>query len=336
VAALPLLTTELIMQQWSRVELLVVALVFVARTASAQCAPDVQRLITDQKYDDAKAQIQAVIKRNEKDDAALHCMGMILISQDKSKDAIEWFEKAVEANDKSSAHHLWLANALGDQADHTNKLKLPFLARRVKSEFDKAAQLDPTSVDARHGLVQFYSQAPGVMGGSMDKAKEQAREIIKLNAWRGHYELASLLERDKDVAGAEKEYMAAVAAAPDTTLPYQYLGSFYRRQKRWDDALKTYESAMEHRPDAKGFHLNIAYTLNQSGQNLDRGERETRTWLSGAPADAPKINIATAHYLLGQFAEKAGKKDVAKTEYQQALAVVPTYSEAKKALEALK
>ena len=97
-----------------------------------------------------------------------------------SRDAVGWFEKAVKANDKSSAHHLWLGNALGEQASHTNKLKLPFLARRVKGEFDKAVELDPRSWEARHGLIQFYSQAPGVMGGSMDKAKEQAREIGKI------------------------------------------------------------------------------------------------------------------------------------------------------------
>jgi tetratricopeptide (TPR) repeat protein len=323
-------------QRWSRAGLLIALVTCVARASSAQCPQDVQRLITDQKYDDAKATVAAALKRNERDDAALHCMGVILMSQNRSKDAIPWFERAVDANDKSSAHHLWLANALGDQADHTNKLKLPFLARRVKGEFDKAALLDPASIDAHHGLIQFYSQAPGVMGGSMDKAKEQAREIMQLSAWRGHNEMANLLEREKDIAGAEEEYVAAVAAAPDTTLPYQYLGSFYRRQKRWGDALKTYETALEHRPDAKGFHLNIAYTLNQSGENLERAERETRAWLATAPADAPKSNVATAHYLLGQFAQKAGKKDVARAEYQQSLAAVPTYGDAKKALEALK
>jgi tetratricopeptide (TPR) repeat protein len=196
--------------------------------------------------------------------------------------------------------------------------------------------LDPSSLDGRSALADFYTQAPGVMGGSMDKAKEQAREITKLNAWRGHYEMAALLERDKDVAGAEKEYAAAVAAAPDSTLPYQYLGSFYRRQKRWDDAIRNYETGLQHRPDAGGLRLNIAYTINLSGQNLERGEHETRTWLAAAPADAPKVNIATAHYLLGQFAEKAGKKDVAKAEYQQALGLVPNHADAKRALEALK
>jgi tetratricopeptide (TPR) repeat protein len=310
-------------------------LAIVAR-ASAQCAPAIQRLITDQKYDDAKAEVRTQLARNAKDDVALHCMGRILVAQDDSKGAVGWFEKAVDANDKASVHHLWLANSLGDQAEHTSKIKLPFLARRIKGELEKAVQLDPTSIDARHGLIEFYSQAPGIAGGSMDRAKEQAREILKLDEWRGHYEIARLDEREKNVADAEKEYVASVKAAPDSTLPYQYLGAYYRRQKRWDDAVKTYETALERRPDANGFRLTIANTLNQSGQNLERGERETRAWLSSAPADAPKANRATAHYLLGQFAEKAGKKDVARAEYQQALMIVPTYADAKRAMDQLR
>src|SRR5262249_27246071 len=149
-----------------------------------------------------------------------HCMGRVYMAMDKSGDAVEWFEKAAKANDKSSEHHLWLANAIGDQAEHANKLKLPFMARRIKSEFERASQLDPTSIDARHGLIQFYSQAPGVMGGSMEKAKEQAIEILKLNGMRGHFEMAALLECEKDVAGAEREYAAALVAAPDSNAAY--------------------------------------------------------------------------------------------------------------------
>src|SRR3954470_9243571 len=112
------------------------------RAAGAQCSPAIQRLATDQKYDEARAEAEALVKKNPGDDAALDCVGWTLMAADKSKEAIEWFERAIKINDKVSAHHLWLANALGDQADHTSKLKLPFLARRVKSEFDKAAQLD--------------------------------------------------------------------------------------------------------------------------------------------------------------------------------------------------
>jgi tetratricopeptide (TPR) repeat protein len=308
----------------------------VARVVRAQCSTADQKLIAAQKFEEARADVRGLLRTNPNDDAALHCMGMIYVSEDKSRDGIEWFEKAIKANEKSSIHHLWLGNALGEQAEHTSKFKLPFLARRVKGEFDRAVELDPASVDARHGLIQFYSQAPGVMGGSMDKAKEQAREIEKLDPWRGHYEMAQLLERDKDVAGAEREYTAAVAAAPDSNATHLYLASFLRRQKRYDEALGVYENILKRRPDANNVHLNIAYTLNQANKDPERVDRETRLWMANAPADGAKANFSIAHYLLGQSAEKQSKKDVAKVEYQQALALNPKNNDAKKALEALR
>lgn len=304
--------------------------------AAAQCSPAIRKLETDQRFDEARAEVQAQLKKNDRDDAAVHCMGRLFADQGNSKDAVEWFERAIRINEKSSAHHLWLANSLGDQASHASKIKLPFLARRIKSEFDRAAQLDPASIDARHGLIEFYSKAPGVMGGSMEKAKEQATEIGKLSAWRGAYEMARLLEQDKDLAGAEKNYLAGVAAAPDSTQAANFLAGFYRRQKRWNDAVVVYENLLKRRPDALGTKLNIAFTLNASGQNLDRAERETRAWLAAPPADSPKMNFAIAHFILGQVAEKQGKKESAKAEYQQAIALNPGYGDAKKALDALK
>jgi tetratricopeptide (TPR) repeat protein len=304
--------------------------------AHGQCSAATQKLVTDQKYDDARAEAEALVKKNASDDAALHCVGWVLMNADKSKDAIEWFERAVKANDKVSAHHLWLANALGDQADHTSKIKLPFLARRVKSEFDKAAQLDPTSIDARHGLIQFYSQAPGIMGGSMDKAKEQALEIGKLNAMRGHLEMAALLERDKDLTGAERELNAAVTATPDSNLAYNRLASFYGRQKKHDDAVATYERLLKVKPDAINARLNIAWNLIQSGKDIDRAEREAKAWFADPPKDAPVPTVSSAHFILGKVYEAQSKKDAARAEFQAAATINPKNEEAKKALTNLK
>src|SRR4051812_21188376 len=142
-------------------------------TVGAQCNAAVQKLIDDRKYDEARADVQVALKKNDKDDVSLNCMGRVYAAQDKAGDAQKWFEKAIDANDKVAAHHLWLGNAIGEQAQTASKFKQPFMAKRIKSEFEKAVALDPNLVDARHGLIQFYSQAPGFMGGSMDKAKEQ-------------------------------------------------------------------------------------------------------------------------------------------------------------------
>ena len=312
------------------------ALAVIALHANAQCNPAIQTLVNEQKYDEARAEAQALIAKNASDDVALHCMGRVYAAMDKAGDAAGWFEKAIKANDKVSAHHLWLANALGDQAEHTNKLKLPFLARRVKSEFDKAAQLDPTSIDARHGLIAFYSQAPGVMGGSMDKAKEQAIEIGKLNAMRGHIEMGALLARDKDVAGAEREYLAAVKAAPDSGVAYSRLAGFYGNQKKWAEALAVQERLLAAKPDAVNAHLNIGWYLIQMKGDLERAEKEIKLWMAEPPKDAPIPNKSFAHYALGRLYEEQGKKDVARAEYQSAVTINPKNEDAKKALAAMK
>jgi tetratricopeptide (TPR) repeat protein len=316
--------------------LLVVCALAAARSADAQCSPATQKLVTDQQHDEARAEAEALAKKNPSSDSALHCVGWVLMSADKSKEATEWFEKAIKVNDKVSAHHLWLANSLGDQAEHTSKIKLPFLARRIKGEFDRAAQLDPTSIDARHGLIEFYSKAPGVMGGSMDKAKEQALEIGKLNAMRGHIEMAALLERDKDAAGAEREFSAAVAAAPDSTLGYSRLAAFYGRSKRHMDAVATYDRLLKVKPDGINARLNIAWNLVQAVKELDRAERETKTWFADPPKETSVPTRSFAHFVLGRIYETSGKKEAARVEFQSAVTINPRNEDAKKALAALK
>ena len=303
----------------------------------AQCSPSIQKLVDDDRFDDAKVEVQALLAANAKDDVALHCMGRIYMEMDKPGDAIGWFEKAVAASDKLSIHHLWLANALGAQAPHTNKLKLPFLARHVKSEFDKAVALDSSSIDARHGLIEFYSRAPGIFGGDVNKAKAQAREIVMLNPMRGHVEMALLLEsKDKDTVSAERELTAAIDAAPDSTYGYGSLAQFYRRHKRYAEAVAVYERVLNAKPGWVTAHLNIGYNLVLWGEDIDRAEREVKQWLGQPPKSAATPTVAFAHYVLGMAYERQAKKDSARAEYQTALAINPRNTDAKKALDALK
>src|SRR3712207_5980227 len=160
-------------------------------------------------------------------------MGRIAIAEGRTGDAVDWFEKAVKANDSSSEYHLWLANALGTEAQRASKLRQPFLARRVKSEFERAVQLDPRSVAARRGLMDFYLIAPGVMGGSKEKAREQAAEIAKLSPLQGRFAMAAIAQREKDVKAVEREFVAAVAENPDSLIAHLNLSVYYQNVQRW-------------------------------------------------------------------------------------------------------
>ena len=304
--------------------------------ALAQCQPSVQKLIADRRFDDAKAQMSAVVAKAPDDDAAYECLGRISSAMERHKEAVGHYEKAIKINEKVASHHLWLGNSLGELADSTSKIKLPFLARRIKGEFERTVQLDPTSVDGRSGLVEFYSQAPGVMGGSKEKAQEQINEIIKLNPMRGHWKQADLHMRDKKIAEAEKEYIAAEQSAPDSSIAAYTLGGFYQGQQRWTDALAVYDRIEKRFPAEWAYRFNMGRIAALSGERMERGEKELRALIASPPADMQKNTLAGAHHRLGMILERQGKKDQARTEYQMAISINPNHEEAKKALAALK
>ncbi|HET9426385.1 MAG TPA: tetratricopeptide repeat protein [Gemmatimonadaceae bacterium] len=302
----------------------------------AQCQPSIQRLINERRLDEALTQASAATARNPRDDAALECLGVVQFRRGRFRDAIVQLEKAVQIDDKVASHHLWLGNALGNVADSTSKLKLPFLARRVKAEFEKTVALDPASVDGRDGLVSFYSQAPGVMGGSMEKAREQVREMIRLNPMRGHIRAARLYLQEKKPAEAERELLAAEQAAPDSTAAGYQLAAFYQNAERWSDAFGVYDRMQKRFPDEVLVRFQIGRTAALSGQQLERGERELKQIIAAPPADFPRATLAGAHHRLGMIYERQGRKDIARTEYQQALTIDPKNEGAKKSLAALK
>jgi tetratricopeptide (TPR) repeat protein len=295
-----------------------------------------EQLFQARRFDEARAAFQALLAQNRNDANALFYMGRIAYAQDKDSEAANWFEKAVKQDDQSAVYHLWLGRALGDLAQNANKLKQPFLARRVRNEFERAVQLDPRMPEPREGLVDFYSIAPGVMGGSMDKAKEQAAELVKLNPMRGHLASARLAERQKDSTTAEREYKAAIAAASDSAAAYYTLASWYRRQSRWDEAFATYEQLMAAKPDEVTAHATWGIVAAISGKNLERGERELKYWLDNPPADAPAASYSNVHFRLGQIYEKTERKELARSEYSEALKANPQNQDAKKALAALR
>jgi tetratricopeptide (TPR) repeat protein len=278
--------------------LLAVGASLAAATVRAQCVPAVQRLITDRKYEAARTQLQAQITRAPNDDAAMHCMGRLLLEQNESGDAVDWLEKAVAINKKSAQHHLWLGLAVRAEGQTAGMLRAPALVGRMKTELEQALALDPTLVDARYALLQFYAGAPAMMGGSMAKAREHAAEILKLNPMRGHLGYGTIAEQEKDYAAAEKEFLAAVAVMPDSAVALNVMGSFYRRRERWTEAIAMYRKALLAKPNA--------------------------------------VSASAAHYYLGMIHQQNGRSGQAKAEYQAALAANPNNGDAKRALESLR
>ncbi len=102
--------------------------------------------------------------------------------------------------------------------------------------------MNPENLDARMGLLQFYLMAPVIMGGSKDKAREQAGEIMKRNAHQGHLALGFIRSVNEEYDLAQREYQAAIALDSRNTQPYYSLGYLYTRQKQFDKATEIFEN----------------------------------------------------------------------------------------------
>src|SRR6266511_505012 len=91
--------------------------------------------------------------------------------------AVEVFEQLVKMTPNSSEAHLLLGEAYGRQARQASMFRAPGLASKTRTEFETAVKLDPNNIEARSALIDYYVMAPGFMGGSYEKAFEQAQEI---------------------------------------------------------------------------------------------------------------------------------------------------------------
>lgn len=284
-------------------------------------------------YDTGKpaeaAKLLEAINDEHKDYAeAQFYLGRIAFDKKEYDDAVDYFEEATEANTKNASYFEWLGNSYGLIARDANVVRQGFLAPKMRDAWEKAVALDPKNIGARQSLIEFYIQAPGFMGGSIDKAKATAREIIKLNAALGHRTLGNILVREKDVAGAEKEFLEMVKA--DATLT-PVLSNFYVMHQQYDKAFAIFDEQLKKNPEDMSALYQVGKTSALSGKQLDRGEEALKKYLIYKPKENEPSH-AGAYMRLAQIYEKRRNKAEAKRLFETALKLDKTLTEAQEGL----
>jgi tetratricopeptide (TPR) repeat protein len=264
-------------------------------------------------------------------------VGRAQLDSNRADDAVKTFEKAVKANPQNPEAHFQLGRALGSIAQRASVLRQPFLAKRVQSEFEKTVELDANHLGGREGLLQFYLQAPGVMGGSVGKAREQAAAVAKLSALRGHLADANIANHEKDAAGAEKAYRAAAAEFPDSLNAVTPYVGFLANANRADEAFAPLDRYVAKHTGDRVALFWIGRTAAITGKQLDRGEQALRSVLAMpvTATDGPRVAQEAVHLRLGDIAARRGDKAKARASYEEALRINPKFEQAKRALAAL-
>jgi tetratricopeptide (TPR) repeat protein len=289
------------------------------------------QLFDDGKYEEAHTYYQGVLQTDSTDIDATIYMGRIALRQDDYDGAILWMEKALALAPDSSNVHYWAATAYVVKVQRENAF---MLVDKVKSHIETAVELDSTNVDARMFLAGFLLNAPPMVGGSVEKAKEQADIVVGLDPFRGQLFWAEVYKKEKRFDEAALAYEAAAAADPDSPDPYYYLGMMYQGNEAFDEAFAAFEKALTVDPEATASLYQVGRTGVISGENLDRSIEALQQYLKTDPPQG-QPTLANAHWRLGQLYELKGDLEQARGEFEAALALNPDDENAKKSLENL-
>ena len=266
------------------------------------------------------------------DEAQLIADGRAAMQRGDAEQAAKLFEQAIALKPNDAQAHFHLGTAYGNQAQKAGIFGGMGLAKKTKAEFERAVQLDPNHLEARFALIDFYIIAPGIVGGSEEKAMQQAAEIRKRDALDGHRAYARIYSRQKKTDLARKEYVDAVREQPNSAKAHYFLGNFLLNQKDWNGALHEYDYALKLDPKYMPAYLRIGHHAAMSGSNYVRGEESLRKYLGYTPGEN-EPGLAAAWYWLGMIQEKQGKKADAKQSFLNAQKLAP---ESKEISEALK
>jgi tetratricopeptide (TPR) repeat protein len=311
---------------------LLTLLMLVSLACHAQTAIDQAKTLYEaKKYDEARKLLTAVKSDNKQYGQAQYYLGRISFDQKDLDAAEEYFEEAIDTDDNVADYHYWMGSVLGTAIRDANVLKQGMIAPKIKEEFEKTVALDPKNMDAHWGLISFYTEAPGFMGGSFEKAIAEAAAIQKLNEADGHRAYGLVYSKQEKYVEAEKEYQLAYKANPAYTNP---LVNFYLTGKQYDKAFAFLEEVLKVQPDNILIQYQIGRTSAITGQKLDRGEQCLIKYLAYQPK-ANEPSHGGAQMRLGQIYEKRGNKAEAKKRYDAALKLDSSHKDAKDGLARL-
>jgi tetratricopeptide (TPR) repeat protein len=239
-------------------------------------------------------------------------------------------EHARNLDPQNSLHYLWLGRIYGEKADRAGFFSAAGLAKKVRSSFERAVELAPNDWEARVDLGEFYLEAPGIVGGGKDKAREQANALMPIKPGMAYWLLGRIAEKNKDMADAELQYRAGIAATHSGARAWLELAIFFRHANRLDDMEKAVREIENAPVDDHEALMDGASLMMRTGRDPALVIRLLRRYFSAGPVEeGPAFK---AHEYWGQLLERQGDRRAAAQEYRAALALFHNFRRAEEGL----
>jgi tetratricopeptide (TPR) repeat protein len=224
--------------------------ILVAATTVWGGSPDMERARKLYNLTEFQQSIQILQGIPEKSGAVWQLLGCDYYGLGEFKKASETFEKAVAADPENSDAYLWLGRAYGRRAETSSPITAPGYASKARQNFERAARLNPDNLEAQSDLFEYYLEAPGFLGGGLDKAQTVANAMQRINPAEGYWAQAKLAEKHKEYSHAEEHLRRAIAAAPQQVGRFIDLAKLFNKQGRYQEADQSLAKAEQIAPNS--------------------------------------------------------------------------------------
>lgn len=241
--------------------------------------------------------LQLLSTKTAKDPAELLLAGKSLFGVGEFKKAVDTLNRAASLAPSNSEIQHWLGKSYGRLAETSSFLTAPGHAANCRRAFEKAVALDAKNVLAMNDLFEYYLEAPGFLGGGVDKAEALARRIGELDPAERHYALAKLAAKRKDPKTVESQLRHAAQAAPQQVGRLIDLAKFLARQGRLKESDSTFQQAERLAPGAPVLWFEKASTLIETNRDPAEARRLLELYLR-APLTPEEPSAAEARKLL--------------------------------------
>ncbi len=256
--------------------------------------------------------------------------------------AIEWFEKAIEKKPENPEAHYRLGNLYGMKGriadmvrefdaslSYSKKYEKEIKISRDKyfresfktgvdaanaGDFPKALQafnaartIEPKQVDTYKNLVYVYSRLDSIPG--MMQVYEELLTIDP-NDYETYLALASIHNRNQEYEQSIARLRKAVEVAPDSAKPriIGEIGITYDLMGKGDEAMKTYEEALQMRPGNKDLMFNMGRLYFMRDDYANAVKLFTEVWKSNPEDFEVNYQVGASYLKIGERLDKKARE----------------------------
>lgn len=265
---------------------------------------DAENALRKKDYAHAEKLLKQVLAANDKNYRAWFDLGSLYAATERQAEAIGALQKSVAAKPDVFESNLNLGLLLASSGQMEQASECLRKATSLKPSDKKTADQQLAQAWMALGRVLESSNPAEAVTAFTAAARHAPKDV------EPHLAAAELLEKKKDIAGAEREYQQALSLQPNSADATAALVNLYIGQKRFTDAESLLRKQASAEPANRTVRLQLA-RLHVVNQQYDDAIADYSEILAATPADGEaKRGLAGA-------AVAAKKYDVAEKAYRE-------------------